>query len=68
MGSSTVQLQYVCKTKFTYLLKKSFLKGDMLHDKIHIPDWVNFEHTVTKNMEIGDLKSYTHDLINILFK
>ena len=21
MGSSTVQLQYVCKTKFTYLLK-----------------------------------------------
>ena len=40
----------------------------MLHDKIHIHDRVNFEHTVTKNMEIGDLKSYTHDLINILFK
>ena len=38
----------------------------MLHDKIHIHDWVNFDHTVTKNMEIGDLKSYTHDLINIL--
>ena len=40
----------------------------MLQDKIHIHDWVNFERTVTKNMKIGDLKSYTHDLINILFK
>ena len=40
----------------------------MLHDKIHIHDWVNFEHTVMKYMEINDLKSYTHDLINILFK
>ena len=39
----------------------------MLHDKIHIHDWVNFEHTVTKNMEIRDLKSFTHDLISILF-
>ena len=39
----------------------------MLHDKIHIHDWVNFDHTVTrKKMEIGDLKSYTHDLINKL--
>ena len=38
----------------------------MLHDKIHIHDCVNFDHTVTKNMEIGDLKSYIHDLINIL--
>ena len=37
----------------------------MLHDKIHIHDWVNFDHAVTKNMEIGDLKSYTHDLIKI---
>ena len=36
----------------------------MLHDKIHIHDWVNFEHPVTNNMEIGDLKSYTHDLIH----
>ena len=58
MGSSTVQLQYVCTTKFTYLLKY----------KWYIHDWVNFEHTVTKNMEIGDLKSFTYDLINILFK
>ena len=40
----------------------------MLQDKIHIHDWVKFEHTVTKYMEIGDLKSYTHDLIHILFK
>ena len=40
----------------------------MLHDKIRIHDWVNFDHTVTKNMEIGDLKSDTHYLINILFK
>ena len=32
----------------------------MLHDKIHIHDWVNFDHTVTKNMGIGDLKFYTH--------
>ena len=40
----------------------------MLHDKIHLHDWVNFDRTVTKNMEIGDLKSYTQDLINILFK
>ena len=40
----------------------------MLHNKIHIHDWVNFEHMVMKNMEIGDLKFYTHDLINILFK
>ena len=39
----------------------------MLHDKIYIHDWVNFEHTVTKYMENGDLKS-SHDLINILFK
>ena len=29
---------------------------------------VNFEHTVMKKIEIGDLKSYTHNLINILFK
>ena len=40
----------------------------MLHDKIHIHDWVNFKHTVTMYMEINDLKSYTSDLINILFK
>ena len=40
----------------------------MLYDKIHIHDWVNIDHAVTKKMEIGDLKSYTHDLINILFK
>ena len=38
-----------------------------LQDKIHIHDWVYFEHTVTKNVEICVLKSYTHDLINILF-
>ena len=37
----------------------------MLHDKIHIHDWVNFDHTMTKNMEIGDLKSCTHDFIKI---
>ena len=36
----------------------------MLHDKIHIHDWVNFEHTVMKYIEISDLKSYTRDLIN----
>ena len=72
MGSSTVQLQYVCKTKFTYLLKYKWYiiskRWVCLHNKIHIDDWVNFEPTVTKNMEIGDIKSYTYDLINILFK
>ena len=72
MGSSAAQLQYVCKTKFTYLLKYMWYiiskRWVCLHDKIHIHDWVNFEHTVTSNMEIGDLKSYTYDLINILFK
>ena len=31
-------------------------------------DWVYFEYTGTKNLEICDLDSYTHDLINILFK
>ena len=36
----------------------------MLNEKIQVHDWANFDHTVTKNMEIGDLKSYTHDLIN----
>ena len=40
----------------------------MLHDKIHLHDWVNFEHKVMKDMEIDDLKSYTHDLINNIFK
>ena len=39
-----------------------------LQDKIHIHDWVYFEHTVTKSIEICDLKSYTRDLINILFE
>ena len=39
-----------------------------LQDKIPIHDLVYFEHTVTKNMEICDLKFYSHDLINILFK
>ena len=39
-----------------------------LQDKNHIHNWVYFEYTVTKNMEICDLNSYTHDLINILFK
>ena len=34
----------------------------MLHDKIHIHDWVNFDHTVTKNMEIDDLKSYGREI------
>ena len=61
MVSSAVQLQYVCKTKFTYLIKFKW-------HIIHIHDWGNFDHTVKKNMEIDDLKSYTHDLINILFK
>ena len=31
----------------------------MLHDKIHIHDWVNFEHTVTKRLrrlELSDRK------------
>ena len=64
MGSSTVRLQYVWKTKFTYLLKyKWYIISERwvcLHDKIHIYDWVNFERTVTKNMEIGDLKSPKH--------
>ena len=69
MGSSTVQLQYVCKTKFTskIISGTSFRKGEYVY-KIHIQDWVYYEHTVTKNMEICDLKSYTRDLINILFK
>ena len=61
MGSSTVQLEYVCKTKFTYLIKyKWHIISKRLHDKIHIHDWVNFDHTVMKNVEISDLKSYTH--------
>ena len=49
MGSSTVQLQYVCKTKFTYLIKYKWhiiskRCMSMLHDKIHIHDWVNFDN------------------------
>ena len=39
-----------------------------MQDKIHIHDWAYFQHTATKNMDICDLKSYTHDLINTLFK
>ena len=31
-------------------------------------DWVYFEYTVMKNMEICDLNSCTHDLINIFLK
>ena len=44
IGSSTVQLQYVCKTKLTYLLKYKWYIISMrlvcLQDKIHIHDWV----------------------------
>ena len=58
--------------KITYLLKYKWYiiskRCVCLQDKIHIHDWVYFEHTVTKNMEICDLKSYTNDLIYILFK
>ena len=39
-----------------------------MQDKIHRHDWFNFENTVTSNMEICDFNSYTHHLINILFK
>ena len=67
MRSSTVQLHYVWETKFTYLLKYKWYiiskRWACLHDKIHIRDWVNFEQKVMKNLEIGDLKSYTYDLI-----
>ena len=38
-----------------------------LQDKIHIHDWVYFDNTVTKNVEICYLNSYTHTFINILF-
>ena len=57
-----------------YLLKyKSHIITKMwvcLQEKIHIHDWVYFEFTVTKNIEICDLNSDTNDLIiyNILFK
>ena len=34
----------------------------------HTRDWFYFENTVKRNMEICDLNSYTHELINILFK
>ena len=36
--------------------------------KIHIHDWAYFDYTVTKNMEICDLNSYTHTFISLLFK
>ena len=39
-----------------------------LQDKIRIHNWVYFDYTVTKNVEICELNSCTHDLINILFK
>ena len=59
MRSSTVQWQYVWKTSH-YLIKYKWhiisKRWVCLHDKIQIDDWVNFEHTVTKNIEIGDLK------------
>ena len=29
----------------------------------HTYDWVHFEYTATKNMEICDLNSYTHAFI-----
>ena len=72
MGSSTVQLQYVCKIKFTYHLKykwyTSFRKCEYVYKtKFTYTIRSTLKHMLTKNMEICDLKSYSHDLINILF-
>ena len=36
-----------------------------LQDKIHIHAWFYFENMVTRNMEICDLNSYSHYLMNI---
>ena len=35
---------------------------------MHDHDWLYFENPVRRNMEICDLNSYAHDLINILLK
>ena len=43
------------KDEYVYKTKFTYMIGSTLN-------------MVTKNVEIYDLKSYTHDLINILFK
>ena len=55
---------YLLKYKW-HIISKRWIR---LQEKIHIHDWLYFEYMVTKNMEICDLNSYTHDLSNILFK
>ena len=55
---------YLLKYKW-YIISKRWV---CLQEKIHIHDWVYFEHSVTKNIEICDLESYTYDLIYIFFK
>ena len=73
-------MKYIWFYKVFILIVKSFIPTIIkvahhfekvqvcLKDKNHIHDWVYFEYTVTKNMEICDLNSYPHDLFNILFK
>ena len=55
---------YILKYKWHIILKRCAC----LQDKILIHDWFYFENMMMGNMEICDLNSYTHDLINILFK
>ena len=45
-------------------LLRSHSKYPSKLDKIPIHDWVYFEYTVTKNMEVCNLDSYARDLIN----
>ena len=42
--------------------KVSLFTGQNSHTRLVL------QNTMTRNMEICDLNSYTHDLINILFK
>ena len=57
-----------CITTAKYRLHIISKMGVCLQDKIHIHDWVYFEYKATKNMEICDLNSCTHDLINVSLK